>query len=136
MKIYFAGSIRGGRGQVDVYGAVIAFLKAHFSVLTEHVGDADLSDTGQEMGDTEIRDRDVAWIHEADLVVADCSVPSLGVGYELATAERLHKQVIILHDPDVSSLSAMISGTDWLSDVNYYHNADEAVAILRKKLLV
>ncbi|WP_125770815.1 nucleoside 2-deoxyribosyltransferase [Companilactobacillus furfuricola] len=134
MKIYFSGSIRGGRDRVDVYRAVIDFLKLDHVVLTEHVGDVDFLDSESGMDDASIRDRDVAWIREADLVVADCSIPSLGVGYELACAECFDKPVILLHDPDVSDLSAMISGDGYFSDVNYYHNADEAVAILRQKL--
>lgn len=134
MKIYFAGSIRGGRDHADVYRALIDFLKVNHDVLTEHVGDANLSESGEVLSDKQIRDRDVAWLREADLVVVDSSVPSLGVGYELACAELFEKPVIILHDSEVASLSAMISGTDYFSDINFYHGVDEAVAILQAKL--
>lgn len=136
MKIYFSGSIRGGRSQVDVYRTVIDFLKQNNIVLTEHIGDVQYLDSEKGMSDADIRNRDVAWINEADLVIADCSIPSLGVGYELALAQQLNKPVIILYDPTISKLSAMISGTEYFSDINPYHTADEAVTILEQKLSV
>ncbi|MEZ4526596.1 MAG: hypothetical protein R2941_11810 [Desulfobacterales bacterium] len=44
MKIYFAGSIRGGRDDVEIYRKLIAFLKSFGQVLTEHVGDTGLTE--------------------------------------------------------------------------------------------
>ena len=41
MKIYFAGSIRGGRDDAVVYEAMITWLRSFGEVLTEHVGDPD-----------------------------------------------------------------------------------------------
>lgn len=43
MKIYFAGSIRGGRKDAELYRRVISALKEKHQVLTEHVGDLSLS---------------------------------------------------------------------------------------------
>ena len=39
MKVYFAGSIRGGRHDAELYRKVINALKEKHQVLTEHVGD-------------------------------------------------------------------------------------------------
>ena len=36
-KIYFAGSIRGGRQDADLYLRIVEQLKAYGTVLTEHV---------------------------------------------------------------------------------------------------
>ena len=38
MKIYFAGSIRAGRGDAELYARLVDELKTHGTVLTEHVG--------------------------------------------------------------------------------------------------
>ena len=38
MKIYFAGSIRGGRDDAEIYSQIIEFLQGYGQVLTEHVG--------------------------------------------------------------------------------------------------
>ncbi len=43
MKIYFAGSIRGGRDDAEIYSGIIELLKRYGDVLTEHVGDRTLS---------------------------------------------------------------------------------------------
>ena len=53
MKVYFAGSIRGGRQDAELYRKVIAALKEKHQVLTEHVGDLSLS-TVEDKGDTAI----------------------------------------------------------------------------------
>ena len=44
MKIYFAGSIRGGRGDAALYARMIDFMKEQgHVVLTEHVGRPELN---------------------------------------------------------------------------------------------
>ena len=45
MKIYFAGSIRGGRVDVGLYHRLIEYLKQNRTVLTEHVGDLSLQES-------------------------------------------------------------------------------------------
>ncbi|AKP66292.1 nucleoside 2-deoxyribosyltransferase [Companilactobacillus ginsenosidimutans] len=134
MKIYFAASIRGGRDEDKTYKKIIKFLKKDNDVLTEHVGNTDLTAEGEtKLSDKEIRDRDIAWLEEADVMVADTTNPSLGVGYELAYAEKLHKPVVILHNDDKSHLSAMISGSDYFLDINNYSTYHDAIQILDSK---
>ena len=43
MKIYFAGSIRGGRDDVKLYQQIINFISGYGEVLTEHVGNENLT---------------------------------------------------------------------------------------------
>ena len=38
-KVYFAGSIRGGREDAELYKHIIEYIQRDNSVLTEHVGD-------------------------------------------------------------------------------------------------
>lgn len=47
MKVYFCGSIRGGRDDVHVYRRIVHALQSYGTVLTEHVSSAELSDRGQ-----------------------------------------------------------------------------------------
>lgn len=132
MKIYFAASIRGGRQDVGVYKQLIDYLKQDNQVLTEHIADINLTANGQrQISDETIRNRDVNWLKEADLVIAETSHPSLGVGYELATAEQLGKPVVILHNPEKSKLSAMIVGTKYFKDIYYYHDVNDAIMFLK-----
>jgi nucleoside 2-deoxyribosyltransferase len=121
MKIYFAGSIRGGREDKDLYLEIINFLKNYGEVLTEHIGDKSLSSYGQKsMTDEEIYTKDTNWIHEADIVIAEVSTPSLGVGYEIAFAESLNKRVVLLYRPNNEKrLSAMLAGNKSFEIINY-----------------
>ncbi len=41
-KIYFAGSIRGGRDFADLYRKLIEHMQLTDIVLTEHIGQADI----------------------------------------------------------------------------------------------
>ena len=57
--------------------------------------------------------RDVALLRQCSVVVAEVTVPSLGVGYELGRAVAMGKQVLCLYSPQPDKLlSAMIRGMD------------------------
>ncbi|KAK5922993.1 hypothetical protein CgunFtcFv8_000002 [Champsocephalus gunnari] len=115
MKVYFCGSIRGGRDDAAIYRRIVEKLKGYGTVLTEHVTCAELTCTGEvsEGGDRQIHDRDVSWLQEAEVVVAEVSLPSLGVGYELGRAVHMKKRVLCLFRPSSGRrLSAMIRGAD------------------------
>ena len=62
---------------------------------------------------------------EADLLVAEVTVPSLGVGYEIGRAIEMRKPVLCLFQKGTDyTLSAMISGSEGLA-LRYYRNLDE-----------
>ena len=130
MKIYFAGSIRAGREDQEVYQQLIRGLLELGPVLTEHVGSPELTDAGDDgPSDAEIYRRDMGWLDEADSVVAEVTVPSLGVGYEIGRAEMLGKPVICLFRPGQGRrLSAMISGNPAMA-VESYETVEEAVEL-------
>ncbi|XP_041866209.1 2'-deoxynucleoside 5'-phosphate N-hydrolase 1-like [Melanotaenia boesemani] len=114
MKVYFCGSIRGGRQDVHVYQRIVHKLQSYGSVLTEHVSSAELNDRGENgavAGDKGIHDRDVDWLRQSDVVVAEVTQPSLGVGYELGRAVDMKKKILCLFRPSSGrTLSAMIRG--------------------------
>ena len=131
MKIYFAGSIRGGREDVQLYTQLIDHLKQYGEVLTEHVGDGQLDAIGEEEGDDRyIHDRDMQWLLSSDIIVAEVTQPSLGVGYEIGRAIELGKQVFCLYRPqEEKQLSAMIAGSPSLEVYNYT-NLDKAKSLI------
>jgi nucleoside 2-deoxyribosyltransferase len=123
LKIYFAGSIRGGRQDRQKYFELIEFLSTHSEVLTEHVGSESLGDRGEtKLHDETIYQRDLEWLSAADGVVAEVTTPSLGVGYEIGMAEKLAKPVLCLFDESqtVFRLSAMLSGNPNLTVCRYH----------------
>jgi len=133
MKIYFAGSIRGSEADREVYFAVIENLKKYGEVLTEHVGSKTISGLGEKnLSDKEIYNRDLKWLKLAEVVVADVSTPSLGVGYELAKAEELKKKILCIYKLEQGKLlSAMISGNDNFT-CKEYKNLLEAIKIIEE----
>ncbi len=130
-KIYFAGSIRGGRNDLELYQKIISYLQRFGDVLTEHIGEAGLTTMGEAgMTDEEIFKRDIGWLSGADFVVAEVSTPSLGVGFEMATAVDLHKKILCLYRLQGDrKLSAMIAGCPGIL-VSEYQTFEEARQIM------
>lgn len=130
MKIYFAGSIRGGRGDREIYFKIIETLSKYGTVLTEHVGRESVSSYG-EVNFTEqyIYQRDVEWIDESDIVIAEITTPSLGVGYEIGYAEAKNKKILCLYrelEPGKKT-SAMLAGNSHV-EVKKYSSVEELPA--------
>lgn len=113
MKIYFAGSIRGGRDHLEWYDYTIKELSLYGEVLTEFLSDKSLTSYGESnMTDQEIYNRDISLISESDIIIADVTIPSLGVGYEIAYAEKLKKKVFCFyHQIEDKRVSAMVAGS-------------------------
>lgn len=104
-----------------MYSRMIGHLSVYGEVLTEHVGSQALTAAGEEvLTDEFIFQRDIHWIQNTDVVVAEVSTPSIGVGYEIATAERLGKPILCLYrENDGRKLSAMINGNATLHIARY-----------------
>jgi nucleoside 2-deoxyribosyltransferase len=134
MVIYFAGSIRGGRDDRAIYAEIITLLCDYGTVVTEHVGDAEISLDGENASDRDIHDRDIAWLRGADVVVAEVTMPSLGVGYEIGRAVEWGKRVICLYrqSPD-RQLSGMIAGCPGV-ELRVYTDAAQLPPLLRELL--
>jgi len=135
MNILFTGSIRGGREQQPRYAEIVDLLKHYGTVLSEHIASEDISHYGEtDLTKEEIHDRELAALHQADLVVAEVSTPSLGVGYLIAQALLSEKRVICLyHGEDTHKLSAMIKGNR-NTEVIAYHNTAELQAVFETTL--
>ena len=121
MQIYFAGSIRAGREDQELYYQLIQGLQGHVQVLTEHVGDPDLTLWGDDgPSDRMIFQRDMGWLAEAEVMVAEVTIPSLGVGYEIGRAEAMGIPVLCLYrEQDGRRLSAMVSGNPKVTVAEY-----------------
>jgi len=133
MNIYFAGSIRGGREDAALYARIIDFLKQFGTVFTEHIGDSTLTDQGDEgFTDRQIHDRDVDWLMASDVIVAEVTTISTGVGYEIGRAVAAGKRVICLYRPQPGKrLSAMIAGCPLVILIHYQHPEEAESAISR-----
>ena len=103
-------------------------------VLTEHVGDLSRSSFEQNYdAEKQIYDQDTAWLREADLLIAECTNPSLGVGYELAYAERFNVPCYVFYRNKDIHLSAMIKGDSYYTIIPY-ETKEEVFAKIREIL--
>ena len=130
MKIYFAGSIRGGRQEEGTYLKLIDNLATYGQVLTEHVGKKGIDISEEKNSNEFIYERDIDWLKSCDVMVADVTVPSLGVGYEIAYAESINIPILCLFNKSHKKpLSAMIIGNQKL-ECSYYTNLNEAISAI------
>lgn len=128
-NIYFAGSIRGGRDDAKIYSQIIEVLKSYGAVLTEHIGEDEVS---FEMPDRHIHDRDMDWLASSDILIAEVTTPSLGVGYEMGRAVAMDKPVVgLFRTNDETLLSAMISGSPGVN-IHEYSTVEDAAGIIEQ----
>lgn len=132
MNIYFCGSIRGGRDLAAIYEKMITLLGNYGRVLTEHLGsDEQIESKDRILSDPEIHDRDMQWIVESDVLVAEVTIPSLGVGYEIGRAIEMGKPVLCLFQSGSDfTLSAMIAGSNRV-EMKYYKSLEEVEELFR-----
>ncbi|XP_063048026.1 5-hydroxymethyl-dUMP N-hydrolase [Engraulis encrasicolus] len=131
MHIYFCGSIRGGRDDVVLYQKIVKKCQQYGTVLTEHVSHGNLTEKGEDAtvkGDKAIHDRDMEWLEMSDVIVAEVTQPSLGVGYELGRALDMGKRILCLFRPSSGRvLSAMIRGAENDSSFHVKNYSEEEV---------
>ncbi len=135
MKIYFAFSIRGAKASRKNLEFVTDVMRRYGEVLTEVGANELLVDASRRgLSDEDVYKRDLLWLREADVLVAEVSAPSLGVGYEVAKAEHLRIPILCLHQGDGGRrLSAMIAGNPNIT-VMRYRTKEEAASYIEKFL--
>jgi hypothetical protein len=150
MKIYFAASIRAGRDDADLYNILVSHLRKYGKILTEHIGDKNLSILGEKgLEEVFIHDRDMSWLSNSDVLVAEVTQASLGVGYEigriternvwfrkLGRESEMKKILCLYRRQENKKLSAMILG-NVENEVITYNDVDGAkfaIDVFMKKI--
>jgi nucleoside 2-deoxyribosyltransferase len=135
MNIYFACSITGGREFEPVYQAIVRALADDGHVVpTAHLAGSDVLALEAVIEPQEVYARDVAWIRGCDVLIAEVSMPSHGVGYEIAFALGVGKPVLALYRAG-HKVSKMISGNpDPNLSVQCYQTPEDATLQIRKFL--
>lgn len=128
-KVYFAHSIRGAHftGQEELYIRLKSAIREKDELASDEVNFPPMG--LKTMTDISIYLRDTQWIKDSDLMVAEVSAPSLGIGYEICFAQ-LHVgiPVLCLHH-DSANVSAMILGNKGL-DIYAYDSMEHAIELL------
>ena len=135
MNIYFACSITGGRAYESIYQEITAaLLEDGHEVPTAHLAESNVLALEKVVDARVVFERDVAWISTCDAVLAEVSVPSHGVGYEIGIALEQGKPVLCLAKEGIP-VSKMITGNPHPKlRVIIYKEVSEGITEMRKQL--
>ena len=103
MRIYLACTVRGERGGVLAGRAICARLEAHgHEVLTTHLLADDIESAESALTEEQVYRRDLEWLSQCDVLVAEASGSSYGVGFEvgyvLGRARGTGQRVLLVYD--------------------------------------
>lgn len=131
MNIYFACSITGGRDDQSVYQKIVdALHDFDHHVPTALLATPDVMELEGIVDPVEVYKRDVAWIESCDLLIAEVTTPSHGVGYEIGYALGLGKPVLCLYRKGVTVSKMLLGNRDPNLEMMSYETSDEAVRIV------
>lgn len=136
MKIYISGSIYGGTQKIETYKILIKELEKYGEVLDKQVADENTIANEAFQTDEEIYTDLEEKLKIADIIFAEVSIPSLGVGYELGFADKLNKKIIAIYDQNYTEkVSTMIRGNKRIELIPY-KNIKEITDNLEKLLKI
>jgi nucleoside 2-deoxyribosyltransferase len=132
MKIYFACAITGGRRDEAIYQQLVDALMADgHEVPTAMNAGPDYQHMEASPDPNEVYRRDTGWIDESQVLIAEVSTPSHGVGYEINYALNRGKPVLCLFRRG-TRVSKMITGNTMAGiTVAEYSDASEAIDEMR-----
>jgi nucleoside 2-deoxyribosyltransferase len=135
MNIYFACSITGGRAFESIYQEFTSTLLSDgHEVPTAHLAESNVMALERVIDPREVYERDVLWIRACDALIAEVSVPSHGVGYEIGFALEQGRPVLCLAQAGIA-VSKMITGNSHSAlQVKTYQDVTAGIALMRKFL--
>jgi nucleoside 2-deoxyribosyltransferase len=105
MRIYLACTVRGDRGAVEGLRALVAALESSgHTILTKHLLDDNVDTAESALTERQVYERDIEWLEACDVLIADASGSSFGVGFEvgyvLGRTDRTDQRVVLLYRAD------------------------------------
>jgi nucleoside 2-deoxyribosyltransferase len=141
MRIYLACTVRGDRASQPAVRAIVECLERHgHEVLTAHLLRDDVEQAEAALSEAEVYERDVRWLQACDVLVAEASGSSYGVGFEvgyvLADAATTGKRVFLLYDERKrASISRMVLGNTHANCTIFgYTEPEEAVRFIDERM--
>jgi 2'-deoxynucleoside 5'-phosphate N-hydrolase len=116
VRVYLACTVRGDRAGLDAARAAASRLRAlGHEVLTSHLLDDHVEQAESALTEAEVFERDLRWLDTCDLLVAEASGSTYGVGFEVGyltgRAGAGQQRVIVLYDASRRGvISRLVSG--------------------------
>jgi len=140
MKIYFGFTVAGDRSTLDTARKVVELLEElGHEVLTRHLVSADAWDADRSISPQAVFRRDLGWLDQCDLFIAEVSGSSFGLGFETGfLLGATDKKVVLLYRRDVEKkVSLLITGNTHANcTLVPYSTVDEVVEFVRTTLLL
>ncbi len=138
MKIYLGFTVAGDRSSVEAARKIVEVLEEMgHEVLTRHLVRDNAWDLDRLINPQEVYRRDMKWLEQCDLFMAEVSGSSFGLGFETGyLLGATTKRVILFYQRDVEKrLSLMITGiTHPNCTLAPYSNIDEMGLLIRNNL--
>jgi 2'-deoxynucleoside 5'-phosphate N-hydrolase len=138
MKIYFGFTVAGDRSSLGVARKMVEILRTMgHQVLTHHLLQDDAWEVDRRIPPKEVFDRDMKWLEECDLFMAEVSGSSFGLGFETGyLLGATTKKVVLFYRRDLEGkLSLLITGLAHANcQVVPYSAFDEVETWIRKHL--
>jgi len=132
MKVYFSCSITGGRDDQPVYRRLVeSLLDDGHTVPTAYLADDTIPAMEKIVEAGDVFQRDTAWVKECDVLVAEVSTPSHGVGYEIALAEFAGKPVFLCYRSGTVVSKMLLGNPSPLYTTCCYQSTKEAIENMR-----
>jgi nucleoside 2-deoxyribosyltransferase len=116
MRVYLGCTVRGDRTTIEAARHIAQRLhEAGHEVLTTHLLRDDVEGVEQRLSNRDVYERDVAWLESSEVLVAEASGSSYGVGFEvgylLGRAPRTGQRAVVFYRRDrANAVSRLISG--------------------------
>jgi nucleoside 2-deoxyribosyltransferase len=113
MKIYFGFTVAGNRSSLDAAKKLVElFTEKGHEVLTRHLVRDDAWESDRSVTPKEVYLRDMKWLGQCDLFIAEVSGSSFGLGFETGyILGATNKKAILFYQRNVESkISLMITG--------------------------
>jgi 2'-deoxynucleoside 5'-phosphate N-hydrolase len=113
MKIYFGFTVAGDRSTVDTARKVVQLLEdLGHQVLTRHLVSDNAWEADRLIGAQDVFRRDMGWLDECDLFIAEVSGSSFGLGFETGyLLGATDKKVVLLYRRELEKrISLLITG--------------------------
>lgn len=131
MNVYFSCSITGGRDDQTIYQQIVEFIqgKGH-EIPTAHLAFPDLEKLETNLAPEDVYKRDIDWVRGCDVLVAEVSTPSHGVGYEIAEAVIRGKTVLCVYRKSVRVSKIITGNTEPNIRVFAYSSTENLLTII------
>ncbi|MBI1810113.1 MAG: nucleoside 2-deoxyribosyltransferase [Gemmatimonadetes bacterium] len=138
MKIYFGFTVAGDRSTIETARRIVQLLEElGHEVLTRHLVRDDAWEADRMVGPQDVYRRDMAWLQECDLFIAEASGSSFGLGFETGyLLGATSKKVILLFRLDLAKkVSLLISGNTHANcTLVPYEDTEDVEAFIRSNL--